>query len=225
MSDLVNAYTDLATQSHGPAVSLVERAQLCNLFEHMGPEAPTLSGEWDCHHLAAHLVVREGTPLGFLKVIRPTVGNEEVEQLVQTRSYPSLVEAVRSGPPKLTLFGVPQIEALGNTVEFFIHHEDVRRAADGWSARELPPWAEDQLWSRLRYLARGSMRTAPIGVQLERSDNGERARVAKRANAVVVRGLPSELALYASGRSDVADVELHGRDIDIDVLGQARFGF
>ncbi len=68
-------------------VAQVERAQLCDLFERVGPQAPTLSGDWDTHHLAAHLVVREGTPMGVVNLMRPTVGDEEVERVVAERDY------------------------------------------------------------------------------------------------------------------------------------------
>jgi len=37
----------------------VERAQLCDLFEGIGPEAPTLLEPWTTRDLAAHLVLRE----------------------------------------------------------------------------------------------------------------------------------------------------------------------
>jgi hypothetical protein len=37
----------------------VERAQLSDLFEELGPEAPTLLEPWTTHDLATHLVLRE----------------------------------------------------------------------------------------------------------------------------------------------------------------------
>ncbi len=58
------AYAEHPDDADGHRVSMVERALLCELFDELGPYAPTLSGEWDTHHLAAHLVAREGTPLG-----------------------------------------------------------------------------------------------------------------------------------------------------------------
>ena len=37
----------------------VERARLCDQFEEIGPEAPTLLEPWTTRDLAAHLVLRE----------------------------------------------------------------------------------------------------------------------------------------------------------------------
>ncbi len=44
-----------------------ERAELCDLFDELGPDAPTLCGDWTTADLAAHLVVRERNPLGHAR--------------------------------------------------------------------------------------------------------------------------------------------------------------
>ena len=36
-----------------------------------------------------------------------------------------------------------------NTVEYFIHVEDLRRAQDGWESREISPELADALWARV----------------------------------------------------------------------------
>lgn len=198
-------------------VAQVERAELCRLFDELGPDAATLSGDWDTHHLAAHLRVREASPLGAVKMLRPRVANAEVEALVREGDFAGLVDELRAGPPRLSAFGPAPVDRKANALEFFIHHEDVRRAQPGWTARELPRWAEDQLWRRIRLFAKVLMRSAPVGVELQRSDTGETAVASKRADRVVVRGLPSEISLFAYGRSQVARVELSGSP-----TGQAR---
>ena len=45
-----------------PLFDAVERAQLADLFDELGPEAPTLLGPWTTRDLAAHLVLREHDP-------------------------------------------------------------------------------------------------------------------------------------------------------------------
>ena len=206
-------------------VAQVERAQLCDLFDEVGPDAPTLSGSWDAHHLAAHLVAREGTPLGVVLLMRPKVGDEEVERLVGERDFASLVDEIREGPPRMSVFGTDLTDKAGNGLEFFIHHEDVRRTRAGFDHRELPPWAQDELWSGLGFMVRGLMRKAPVGVALKRRDTGELRVAAKKARTVVMVGLPTELALFAYGRGSVADVELDGDPEDVAVLQSAHFGF
>ena len=36
-----------------------ERIKLCDLFDELGPSAPTLIEGWTAHDLAAHIVLRE----------------------------------------------------------------------------------------------------------------------------------------------------------------------
>lgn len=209
----------------GTFVAQVERAQLCDLLDHLGPDAPTLSGDWDAHHLVAHLVAREGTPLGVVLMMRPKVGADEVERLVAERPFASLVEEIRDGPPRLSVFGTGLSDRFGNGLEFFVHHEDVRRAQPAHDQRELPAWAQDELWAGLGIAVRALMRKAPVGAALKRKDTGELRVASKKARTVVVAGLPSELALFAYGRGQVADVSFDGEPADVAVLTSARFGF
>lgn len=207
------------------SVAQVERAQLCDTFGEVGPDAPTLCGGWDTHYLAAHLVAREGTPLGLLTMVRPKAGKEEIDRLVAERDFASLVEELRGGPPRLSLFGTDLTDKLGNGLEFFVHHEDVLRAVPGYRRRGIPRWAADQLWQGLTIAARGLMRKAPVGAALRRSDTGQLAVGSKKARTVVVTGSVPELALFAFGRGAVADVELDGDSDDVTALRSARFGF
>lgn len=205
------------------SVAKIERAQLCDLLEQVGPHAPTLSGRWDTHHLAAHLVVREGTPLGVIKVMRPKVGGEEVDRLVQERDFGALVDEIRSGPPRLSVFGTGLTDRAGNGLEYFIHHEDVRRAMPGFDRRQLPMWALNQLWGSLGLPLKAVMRKAPVGVALRRTDTGELRVVANKPRTVVVAGAVPELALFALGRAAVAEVELDGDAADVAVLQATSF--
>jgi uncharacterized protein (TIGR03083 family) len=42
-----------------PTLARAERAALCDLFDEVGPDAPTLCAGWTTRDLAAHLVIRE----------------------------------------------------------------------------------------------------------------------------------------------------------------------
>jgi uncharacterized protein (TIGR03085 family) len=207
------------------SVAQVERAQLCDLFEQVGPHAPTLCRGWETHHLAAHLVVREGTPLGILKSMARGSGDADVERLAGERDFASLVDEIRGGPPRLSLFGTGLTDKAFNGLEFLVHHEDVRRALAGFDLRDLPAWARDEVWSALSLALPGLMRKAPVGVALRRSDTGELKVASKKPKAVVVAGLPAELALFAFGRGSVADVSLDGNPADVKTLASAHFGF
>ena len=74
----------------------------------------------------------------------------------------------------------------------------------------LPRWADDQIWARVAGLGRLTQRRAPTGVLLERLDTGDTERVSKGDDAVVVRGMPGEIALYLMGRQRASRAELLG---------------
>ncbi len=93
-----------------------------------------------------------------------------VQQRLRERTpFGDLVAAIRSGPPRLSPIALPSMDERANAVEFFVHHEDVRRAADGWEPRELSSGESGLLWHRLR-MARFMLRKAPVGVELARDD-------------------------------------------------------
>jgi hypothetical protein len=49
----------------------IEREQLCDLLDELGPGAPTLLVTWTTHDLAAHLVVREHDLLAAPGLVTP----------------------------------------------------------------------------------------------------------------------------------------------------------
>jgi uncharacterized protein (TIGR03085 family) len=215
MTGFATAYADLSDAASGPPISRVERAVLCDLFEQVGPAAPTLCEGWDTQHLVAHLRGRESrNPLRSLVAAVPRLGDRSVDAIVAHHAYSELVDEVRNGPPSPTLYSVARLEPLLNALEYFIHHEDVRRASAGWEPRTLPGWAEDQIWARTIGVAKLTSRRAPTGVVLERSDTGASAQVSK-GDAVTIRGLPSEITLYLSGRRASSRAELHGAAADV----------
>jgi uncharacterized protein (TIGR03085 family) len=208
MTSLSTAYRDAPDASSGPAVSRVERALLCDLLAQVGPSMPTLCEGWDTHHLAAHLWGREANPVRQVLSAVPALGDRSVSNVVAHRSFADLVDAVRNGPPRWSLFGVARLEPLLNGAEFFIHHEDVRRAAPGWEPRELPTWAQDQLWKRVTGFAKLAWRRKPTALSLVRTDTGERFHTSKGDGEVVITGLPGEIGLYLSGRRTAAKVDV-----------------
>ena len=75
------------------------------------------------------------------------------------------------------MFAIPGVDEGANTTEFFIHHEDVRRAGDQpQTARDLGPEVEEWMWRRLKLLARAWFRRVQVGVVLERLGSAERRR-------------------------------------------------
>jgi uncharacterized protein (TIGR03085 family) len=209
-----------------------ERATLSALLDEKGPDAPTLCEGWLTRDLAAHLVMRERRPDAAAGVIGgPLAGyTRRVHQALASRvPYPQLVQQIREGPPSLSVFRLPGMEDRANLVEFFVHHEDVRRAGGEWQPRQASPGLTEALWQRLR-LARLLFRRVPVGVELVRDDlpdgDGQRqVRITARARTpvVTVTGHPAELTLWVLGRTSAARVRLDGGEADVRRLTQSRW--
>jgi uncharacterized protein (TIGR03085 family) len=205
-----------------------ERLALCALLDETGPDAPTLCEGWTTGDLAAHLVLRERRPDAAAGVAGgPLAGyTARVQQRLKERiPFPDLVRMIRSGPPVLSVMALPGVDERANAVEFFVHHEDVRRAAPGWEPRELSSGESDMLWHRLR-MARFMLRKAPVGVELARDDaDGPAYRItAKNATpAVTVVGRPAELTMWVMGRRGRARVRMDGTQPAVTKLAEANW--
>jgi uncharacterized protein (TIGR03085 family) len=191
-----------------------ERAALAALLEETGPDGPTLCDGWQTRDLAAHLVLRERRPDAAAGVMGgPLAGyTARVQrQYLGRYSYPELVGLFRSGPPPLSLFAIPGADEAANAVEYFVHHEDVRRAGEGWTERPLDAGLSEMLWKRLKG-ARLMLRSAPTGVVLAREGDGKLDLIVAKdaAPSVTVTGSPAELTLWSMGRARAAHVTLDG---------------
>ena len=212
-----------------------ERLALCALLDKTGPDAPTLCEGWTTGDLAAHLVLREHRPDAAAGVVGgPLAGyTARVQQRIKARTpFPELVGTIRSGPPRLSVMALPGMDERVNAVEFFVHHEDVRRAAEGWEPRTLGSGESDMLWARLR-MARFMLRKAPVGVELARDDDGPAARSTDGASyritarnatpAVTVVGSPAELTMWVMGRRTAARVRMDGIQAAVTKLAEANW--
>ena len=107
--------------------------------------------------------------------------------------------------------------------EFFVHHEDVRRAQPEWEPRTLHPDLERALWRACGMSARLGLRKAGVGVELVAPGLG-RVTVKRGHPSVRVEGPPAELLLFSFGRRDVAQVSLDGPNEAIETLLHAPSG-
>ncbi len=169
----------------------------------VGPDAPTLCGDWTARDLAAHLVLRERRMDASPGILVPALAGhtERVQRGIARKEWNSLLDDVRSGPPVWSPFRL--VDEQANLSEMFIHHEDVRRAQSDWTVRTLPDGMQDKLWRMATGIGRRSYRKSPVGVILERPD-GMRATVRKAGSrSVTLRGEPGELLMHAFGRDEV----------------------
>jgi uncharacterized protein (TIGR03085 family) len=191
-----------------------ERAALCDTALEVGEDQPTLSGEWTVKDLVVHLLVREGSPASIGTVVSPLAGlTAAASRRLGRRPFPELVARLRSGPPRLSPFAIPKIDELANTAEYFIHHEDVRRARPGWSPRPPDEERDRQIWRMVGLLGRLSYRASPVAVTLRRPD-GEEHAVRSGPRTVILTGEPGELLLHAAGREECV-VHPEGEPADV----------
>jgi uncharacterized protein (TIGR03085 family) len=213
-----------------------ERLALCAVLDDAGPREPTLCEGWATLDLAAHLVVREHRPDAAVGIVFGPLARytgRVQRRLAERKPYPRLVQAIREGPPRLSPVRIADEQV--NLVEFFVHNEDVRRARPGWEPRAISQDLAEALWRRLR-MARFVLRKVPVGVEFARDDQPEpdrpggpataRVRMTARARTptVTVTGAPSELTLWALGRTGAARVRLDGSEDAVQALRTATWG-
>jgi len=192
-----------------------ERQGLCDTFERVGPDAPTLCSPWLTRDLAAHLVVRERRPDVSAGIWLPALAGraERVQNGYAGWEWPRLVEEVRSGPPVWSPTSLALVDDAINTAEFFVHHEDVLRGGTDWTARELPADLESALWGIVSKVGRLHFARARVGVSLVApAHDRQQVHAPTDLGTVVIIGRPSELLLYSFGRRDVAQVDVSGSE-------------
>ncbi len=209
----------------------LERMALATTLTRLGPDAPTLCAGWSARDLAAHLVLRERRPDAVAAGMVQQVGkladhSQRVQDSYAELSWNELVDMVRQGPPGWSPTRVPAVDDAINLAEFYVHHEDLLRAAPGWTpegARPLKVGVRNALWTRLKQAGQLLFRRSPVGVILETPDHGSHSahRPTKLGTAVLI-GQPQELLLFAFGRKDAAIVELEGEPDAVEGLRGAN---
>ena len=199
-----------------------ERIRLCDLALETGPDAPTLCGDWTVRELVAHLVVRETSPLSVGIVVPPLASVTEREtERVAKKSFDKLVSRVRKARNPMAL---PGVDAALNTAEYFVHHEDIRRAAPDWQPRTLDPDEEDALWRIVRISGKGLIRPAGVPVVARRTDTGADTNLRAGSDPVVVSGMPSEIVLFLYGRDQTRGLTFEGPGDRVATLREAKLG-
>ncbi|MGD1238925.1 TIGR03085 family metal-binding protein [Mycobacterium seoulense] len=209
-----------------PALDAQERLELCSLFDELGPSAPTLIEGWTAADLAAHLVLREHDLVAGPCLVLPGRFQRFAERrraaLARREDFASLVARIRSGPP-IGFFRIGWVRALANLNEFFVHHEDLRRA-NGLGPRGLTPELDAALWRNVRRGGGFLSRRLDCGLVVEWVGTGERVTVLRGSPVASLSGPPGELLLYLFGRVGVAEVEVSGPPDAVAAVGRAHFG-
>src|SRR4051794_18336173 len=192
-----------------PLFDAAERAHLSDLLDELGPEAPTLLAPWTTRDLAAHLVLRERDHLAAPGLVVPGVWGRFAEhrrRALAQRDFAGLIATIRSGPPP-GFFRIGWVRRLANLNEFFVHHEDVRRA-NGRGPRTNEHAMDEALWrnvSRARWFLARRLRGA--GLELQWAGTAQTVRARRGEPTARITGPPGELLLYLFGRQGAAHVE------------------
>lgn len=201
----------MSTFLRGSSFAQRERTALVDLCAQLGPAAPTLDEGWLTRDLLTHLRIRESYPrpaLGiFLSVFRQHT--LDAEKKLSTWPYSKLLDSVLLGPPWWSPLRL--LDTMANTVEMFVHHEDVIRANDvGDTPRELTAADRHTLWTHAIPLLKAILRRSTLSLVLKPIDGPSPIDAGSaRGDVVVISGPTSELVLWTYGRS-AASVTFNG---------------
>jgi uncharacterized protein (TIGR03085 family) len=139
------------------------------------------------------------------------------------RDFAGLIATIRSGPPP-GFFCIGWVRRFPNLNEFFVHHEDVRRA-NGRGPRTNEPALDEALWGNVSlgswFLAR---RLRGAGLELQWAGTAKTVRARQGEPTARIAGSPGELLLYLFGRQGAAQVEVSGPEAAVQAVRRARFG-
>lgn len=183
----------------------------------LGPEAPTLDEGWKVLDLAAHLVARERDLWAAPGILWGGLFGKALDKAMERRrrqGLEHLVELIRSGPPPLWKLA----PAGAHLSEYYIHHEDVRRANDlgpRTDRRDL-----DEALARL-LPASAPLLVGRLETGVDLVWNGGVLYRHGPEPRVVLSGPPGEILLYLSGRRTAAQVDLEGNEEAVERLRAA----
>ena len=160
---------------------------------------------------------------GSSSPVRGAASPNDDEPHSRVRTSSGLVATIRSGPPP-GFFRIGWVRRLANLNEFFVHHEDVRRA-NGRGPRTNSPAMDAALWRNVSrapwFLAR---RLRGAGLELQWAGTAHTIRARRGEPTVRIAGPPGELLLYLFGRQHAARVEVSGPPDAVNAVRRARFG-
>ena len=197
-----------------------ERAAICDSFEEVGPDAPTLCEGWNTRDLLAHMLVRERRPDAGLGLVVPFLRThlEQVTESFKAEPWNKMIKTFRDGPPILSVSAIPVVGDRFNLGEFFIHHEDIRCAQPDWAPRADNPELDDALWNPLKMMGRMLVRKSPVGVTL-RSAGRDDIVAKKSEKGVILVGMPGEIVIHLFGRPlDKVRVVVQGDPADVEAF-------
>ncbi len=206
------------------SVAQSERHALADLLDRLGPDEPTLCEGWTTQDLAAHLVARERSVRAGPGILVPALqswADASMASQLRKHGFAGLVKRIRSGPPA----ALRPLDSQINTLEFIVHHEDVRRAQPDWQPRtgEGIDVVADAAWRTVQRSAplwRRRLKGAAVRVEAP----GRSPIEVGEGPVAVLSGDPIELALFLTGRKSASRATLSGDAGAVDIVAGARLG-
>lgn len=177
------------------------RDSICDVFGEVGALAPTNCDGWRAQDLAAHLWLREHRLDALLGIGISRFADRTArlqQEALHRRGFEGIVSELRrpSGPAAFPVAATP---------EFTIHHIDVGRP--NGIEFELTVDDQVQLWRVAALMARRAARAFGGRVAIT-SELGHRLELGSGNRPVHLRGTPSELLYFCSGRTEHAHVQI-----------------
>ncbi|GAB4096194.1 TIGR03085 family metal-binding protein [Brachybacterium horti] len=201
-----------------------ERAQIADALAQLGPAAPTILPGWGARDLLDHLLLRERFWTLQLGGALPGPAGTALTQRKEAAlglPWEQKVALLREGPGRLSPAG--RADALTGDLELLIHHEDLRRAQDGWRPRRITPEVERAAWRGIGVFARLSLRV-DARVTLVSPRGGKQVGPRRAEGSLRVHGEVLELLLWVTGRDEVARVQIQGDLAGLAALREGRRG-
>ena len=204
----------------------IERAQLAQALLDVAPDAPTLCEGWQARHLAAHVVLRERSPMVGAGIAVPAL-SARAEAAIARLADQAVDRGRLPGPGGA---GRRQARALapGLLGRGVRERRRVLRAHRGRPARSRPgPGPRARRRSSSTRCGRTCRAPPPDGCARSPSASCSSATTASGTTCatpkadygtVVVRGDAGEIVLYLLGRGAAADVRVEGQADDVATI-------
>lgn len=166
-------------------------------------------------------MIRERRPdaAAGIRITALAARTRRVQDDYAARPYEELIRLFRSGPPVYSPFALPGADEAANTVEYFVHAEDVLRAVEDWAPQPVPPGRAEALWRRLPMIARFEAgRRSPVRLVLTRPDGQSLTVGSAGAPTVRITGDPGELVLFTYGRGARTTLTVDGAPDAVEAL-------
>lgn len=199
-----------------------ERQALCTAALEAGPEAPTLCEGWTVRDLVCHLLVRERVPWAAPGIVIPALAGLADRATASLRRRPFVLLVERLADTRRTPLAIDGVERAVNTLELFVHHEDIRRGRPGWAPRALDPADEAELWRQLSGM--GRLLARPAGVPVVISDGSRTATLRRGPEPVTITGPVGELTMFLFGRHELGSLSFDGPPDAVAKVRSASFG-